>query len=180
MTSLIIDLDQTVALASHRFTAQAFRTRVQPAPRIPRMLTSCCYLHVRHVFVCVHVCVQEKISLCVRFREKTFGHKHKCADNLSGKGPPVCVPRTGCRCVSPGSPGCVRSLGSHPLSCTSPPPLPSSCIHLRGGEIRVAVKARDRRDNTKETSVPSSCSSPSAWLNENDFSQGGFTLRSLR
>lgn len=47
----------------------------------------------------------------------------------------VCVRICVCVCLSPGSPGCVRSPGFHPLSCTSPPPLPSSCIRLRTEEL---------------------------------------------
>lgn len=43
----------------------------------------------------------------------------------------VCVRVFVCVSHSPGSPGCVHSPGPLLPSCTSPPPLPSSCIRLR-------------------------------------------------
>lgn len=131
------------AISSHWFIA--LRTWVKPAkwsaPRIPYMPASCCYLHVRHFFVCG--CARENKCLYVRLKDPPLVQTRVLSHELTNcqERAPVCVRVTGCQCVSPGSPGCVRSLGFLPLSCTSPPPLPSSCIHLRGRD-KSAVKGR--------------------------------------
>lgn len=131
------------AISSHRFIAQALKTWVKPAewsaPRIPYMPASCCYLRVRHVFVCG--CARENKCLYVRLKDPPLVQTPVLSHELTNcqEKARVCVWMTGCQGVSPGSPGCVRSLGFLPLSCTSPPPLPSSCIHLREGD-KSAVK----------------------------------------
>lgn len=84
--------------------------------------------------LCVFVDMQETISVYVwGWRSCLWTQTRACSpEKLSGNGLSLCVAVNMAVWVSPGSPGCVHSLGFHPLSCTSPPPRPSSCIHLRG------------------------------------------------
>lgn len=82
------------AISSHCFIA--LKTWVKPAkwsaPRIPYMPASCCYLHVRHFFVCG--CAREYKCLYVRLKDPPWVQTRVLSHELTNcqeKAPSLCA-----------------------------------------------------------------------------------------